>query len=383
MLGGSTTSLISLMNNLDFDRYEVDLQLFQNTGELIDYIPKKVNLLSPAKKYKSTFTKNLAFLFSGYLFKALFKSLQKKKIKLDMTVISEFVAKKNSRKNKKHYDYAIGFLEGWSARYLAYGVVNAEKKYAWLHSTFANITKDPKSQIPWMNLVDKIVFVTDACCEDFKKTMPEMADKAITIENITDSALIRKRSEDISEEDIPYKLFCNSEKFKIVTVCRIDISTKGLDRIINAAKDLKNRGKDFIWYVIGSGRDEAKFNELIKMSNLEDRLFAIGIRMNPYPFIKAADIMCMPSRYEGKPMVITESMILGTPPVVTQYLSANDQIKTGIEGLVLPNEDNSLSEPLIDLINSPEKINIMREYLLSNDYGNTAYIKVIEKTLLN
>ena len=215
MLGGSTTSLLALLNNLDFEKFDVELQLFQNVGPLINYIPNNVRLLPPVKKCKTSIQKNLAFLFSGYAFKALFESLKQKKIGLSSSIIGDFIAKKNSIKNSVHYDYAISFLEGWSARYLAYGVT-ADKKYAWLHSTFANITNEPKAQLSWMMLVDKIIFVTDACRDDFKLAMPEMADKAITIENITDGEIIRKRSEDPLIDDSEYASFTTSQKTKII-----------------------------------------------------------------------------------------------------------------------------------------------------------------------
>lgn len=382
MLGGSTTSLISLVRNLNFDEFDIDLQLFENKGALIDYIPKNVRLLPAAKKHKSNIAKCFSFLMSGYFFKALFAGLKKGRFAFSSAVKGEFMAKKGSKKNKNHYDYAIGFLEGWSDRYLAFNV-NADKKYAWLHSTFANITRNPQTELSWMKLVDKIVFVTDACRDDFKKNMQTMASKAITVENITDSALIRKRSEEIPHNDRDYEIFLSSKKTKIVTVCRIDIRTKGLDRILNSAKQLKDSGADFLWYIIGQGPDTEALSCDIKDKGLSDYVFAIGLRMNPYPFIKAADIMCMPSRYEGKPMVITESMILGTPPLVTKYLSAEEQIKNGIDGIVVENQNNSIAAPLADLIANPDKLTAIKKNLILTEYGNSNYIKVIEKTLFS
>lgn len=382
MLGGSTTSLISFIKNLNFDEFDVDLQLFENNGKYIDYIPENIRLLPPAKKHKSNFSKCVHFLISGYFFKALFAGLKRKRLALSSAVKGEFIAKKGSKRNKNHYDYAVGFLEGWSDRYLAYGV-KADKKYAWLHSTFANITRNPAAELPWMEKVDKIVFVTDACRDDFKKSMPQMAQKAVTIENITDSALIRKRSEEIPQSDREYERFASCEKTKIITVCRVDIKTKGLDRILNSAIKLKESGCEFLWYIIGSGPDTDALSCKVSEKGLSDTVIPIGIRMNPYPFIKTADIMCMPSRYEGKPMVITESMILGTPPLVTKYLSAEEQIKNGVEGIIVENEEDTITAPLMDLILNPEKISFMKANLLSNDYGNTSYMSVIEKTLFN
>jgi hypothetical protein len=90
-------------------------------------------------------------------------------------------------------------------------------KYAWLHSTFANITSDPGAELPWMKKVDKIVFVTDACKTDFEKVLPEMSNKTMTVANLTDSRIVRERALQIDDSDVKYQEYVKSKKFKIIT----------------------------------------------------------------------------------------------------------------------------------------------------------------------
>lgn len=382
MIGGSTTALLSMLNCLDPEKYEIDLQLFRNQGPLLDMIPGHVNLLPDAELYKGTkgrLVKLCKFLFKGYAFRYLWKKCRKADTK---SVLAAFQSKELSKKNEKVYDYAIGGLEGWSDWYLAFGT-KATKKYGWLHSTYANITSEPTSELPWMERVDKIVFVTDPCRTAFNETLPQMAEKSITIENITDSEIIRKRSLQIDENDTDYRKFAESGAFKIITVCRLTISVKGLDRIVNAAKELKTQGHRFLWYIIGDGEDKAKLLELIKIADVGDCVVPIGKRMNPYPFMAAADIMCMPSRYEGKPMTVTESMILGTPPVVTAYLSAHEQIQNGVEGIVAENRDDTIGSCVHRCMCDVQFLKNMRAYLQSREYGNAAHIEQIEEKLFS
>lgn len=54
-MGGSTTSLLSLMNSLNPEKYEVYLIMYRNTGNMISYIPKHVTILEPAVKEKSIY----------------------------------------------------------------------------------------------------------------------------------------------------------------------------------------------------------------------------------------------------------------------------------------------------------------------------------------
>ena len=171
------------------------------------------------------------------------------------------------------------------------------------------------------------------------------------------------------------------EGLKLVTVCRVTVSVKGLDRIVSAAADLKKQGVPFIWYIIGDGEDTDLLSGMINDAGVDDVLVMIGKRLNPYPYLAAADLMCMPSRYEGKPMVVTEAMILGCVPVVTDYISAEGQIENGVEGVIVPNDDTSVIGALTDLSNDRERIKKMRETLLSRKYGNTEYIKEVEAKL--
>ena len=382
IIGGSTTALLSLLNNLDPDKYEVDLQLFRNQGPLLNAIPDHVKLLPEAERYKGIkgrLAKLCKFIFSGHAFRFLWHKCRGGNARAEL---SAFQSQTLSRKNKKEYDYAIGFLEGWSDWYLAFGT-KAKKKYAWLHSTYANITKEPTSELPWMELVDNIVFVTDSCREAFCETLPQMAEKSVTVENITDSEIIRKRSLQIDKNDADYQTFATSEKFKIITVCRITIQVKGLDRIVHAAKVLKEKGYAFLWYIVGDGEDKEELQAMINSAEVGDCLMLIGKRMNPYPFMAAADIMCMPSRYEGKPIVVTESMILGVPPVVTEYLSAREQIKNATEGIVVENRNDSAVDGVLRCLQSKELLDSMKQHLRTHEYGNADYLLDVEKKLFS
>lgn len=383
IIGGSTTALLSLLNNLDKEKYNIHLQLYRNEGPLLDMIPSHVTLLPAAERYRGKsgrLWKGLKLLFSGHFFRALFGTKGKAGGRFARGVLLDFQAKHLSRRCEKHYDCAIGYLENWSDRYLAFQV-KADQKFAWLHSTFRNITDTPKYEIAWMKRVDKIVFVTDACKENFKEEMPAMAEKAITVANITDSEVIRQRSLSKDPTDEALMQFLSFSGLRLITVCRLDSHVKGLDRIVLAARKMKETGQAFLWFIVGDGEDRALLGRMIEEAKLADCLIPIGKRYNPYPFIAAADAMCMPSRFEGKPVTVTESMILGTPPIVTSYLSAREQIEDGWDGIVTENTDEGILPPLLGLLEDKAPLVKMKANLKKRDYGNTDYITETEKIL--
>ena len=381
IIGGSTTSLLAQLNNLDPQKYDIDLQLYRNEGPLLDMIPAHVSLLPAAERYRGKagkIRKLLKFAFSGKAFRYAWLKATKKHRPANM-IKGDFQVTGLSRKNTKTYDYVIGCMEGWSDKYAAF-MTRGAVKYAWIHSTFSKISPEATRPLPWMAPFKKLVFVSDSCRDAFYEQIPEMNGRAITIENITDDDIVRERSL-AKEDDAFLERMRSAEGLKLVTVCRVTRSVKGLDRVVSAAKALKKNGVDFLWYIIGDGDDTDALSNMIAAAGVGDKLIQIGRRMNPYPYLAAADIMCMPSRYEGKPMVVTEAMILGAVPVVTEYLSAREQIRAGEEGVIVENNDTSIIDTLLDLSSDRDRIAKMKDVLISRRYGNKEYIKEIETEL--
>src|SRR5207245_6286319 len=60
--------------------------------------------------------------------------------------------------------------------------------------------------------------------------------------------------------------------------------------------------------------------------HLESCVRFVGLRRNPYPFIKHADLLVLPSRNEAFPNVVLEAIALGTPVVATNCTPALSEI---------------------------------------------------------
>lgn len=385
LIGGSTTSLLSFLKALDKEKYDVDLLLYKNEGAFLKMIPDGISVLPEAFCYNSSVGKVIKLIkgiFGGYMFRA-WKYNRKRGAKgFSEQIMADFQALGLSRKISTRYDYAVGYMEGWPDRYVAY-CVKADKKYCWLHSTFRNIAPVPELEKKWMKDTDRIVCVADSCRTDFCEAMPEFSSKCITIENLFDSDFIRKQGSIIYAEDVALKEFMSKKVFRIVSVCRLAIETKGLDRIVACAKKLKELGKNFVWYIVGDGDEREKLEEMVCGADLKDKIILTGKRNNPYPFLANADIMCMPSRWEGKPMAVAESMILGTPCVVTEYLSAREQIRDGIDGIIVENNDISIQDAVLKCIENESLLRSLKNNLKKRKYGNEEYIKYIENILFS
>ena len=150
----------------------------------------------------------------------------------------------------------------------------------------------------------------------------------------------------------------NGKKNILLSIGRLD-EQKGFDLAIKAAKILKDSGVNFCWFIIGQGELEGFLKQLIHENGLENEFKLIGVRKNPYPYIKNSLIFVQPSRYEGKSIVLDEAKILEKPIVVTNYTTVYDSITHGLNGTIVDSNDEKLANAI--------------KYLIENDALRKAY----------
>ena len=117
-IGGAEKSLITLLSNLDYSKYDVDLFLFYQKGEFLELLPKEVNLIEVPDTFK-IFIKNPKESVNELIKKRKFKLLMFKGLEIISLVINKFILKKeyigwnyiaeSINTIPKNYDVAIGF----------------------------------------------------------------------------------------------------------------------------------------------------------------------------------------------------------------------------------------------------------------------------------
>lgn len=91
---------------------------------------------------------------------------------------------------------------------------------------------------------------------------------------------------------------------------------KGFDQLLKAMPFFKC---DYNWKltILGGGRERPNLEAIITEHNLENNVFLPGFTPTPWPQIGAADCFLMPSRFEGLPNAVLESLSIGTPVIAT------------------------------------------------------------------
>lgn len=377
VVGGSTTALLSMLKEWDYNKYDIDLILYDRGFPFEKDIPHQVHILNGRKSFgNNKIGKGIRYAFSPYWIKKKLYSIKYKDSRAGLYAIGQFKAARISSKLKKKYDIAIGYLEGWSDEFVAYNV-QAAQKIMWIHLDFANVEYINRELTEkYLSKADKIVCVSTECLKNFNALFPNLSTRSVYLPNINSSEYIKEKSLEILDDD-NLKHVKNCRKFKIISVCRLSIYHKGIDRMIWAAAAMKKSGLIFEWYVLGDGFERKKIEDIIRDNDVKDCFFLFGAKMNPYPFIKEADVFCLPSRYEGKPIVITETMMLGIPPVVTEYASAKEQIENHVEGIIVPNADDTIKGALESVYNNVELLEFLKKQLNMREYSNKGDVEKV------
>ncbi|ULL13897.1 glycosyltransferase [Paenibacillus sp. H1-7] len=350
--GGGEKSLVTLLNKIDFDRYDVDLFLLVHEGLFMEYIPPQVRLLPLTDTYR---------LFSLPLFESFRKLLLGGHgllacNRLMFSLISR-MGSNISRKEQytwkylaaslkrlpQSYDVAIGFLENTST-YFCVDKVNAVKKVGWVHIDYEKLGMDPNFDRPYFKKLDSIVTVSEQCAQVLKQRFPEEQHKVEVIYNIVSPSMIHAMAEQV---DNIYKK--QDDEIVILSVGRLHYQ-KGFEMAVESCKKLVDRGYNVKWSIIGEGEERGKLTALIEHYRLNDHFHLLGLRSNPYPYIKQADIYVQTSKFEGKSIAIDEAKILNKPILVTNFSTAKDQIEHGRDGWIVAMNADAIADGIEKLI---------------------------------
>lgn len=374
-VGGVERSLVSLLSNFDYFDNEVDLMLYRHTGDFMNLLSDKHKLLPEVKEYamyrksiKETFDDKLYVLaITRILANVNSKILGKIKNIEEVGYIQMQLMWKYALPFlpilDKEYDVAISYL--WP-HYFISEKVKAKRKIAWIHTDYSTIETNIDMDLNMWNKFDYIMAVSEQCKNAFLKKYPSLKGKVRVMENITSPEFIRKMAEEDIEENIK-----EDDSFKLVSVARLS-HAKGIDNAVRALKILHNRGLTNIkWYVVGYGGDEEMIRKLIRENNLEESFILLGKKINPYPYMKFADIYVQPSRYEGKAVTVGEAQILGKPVLITNYPTAKSQVRDKYDGVICELSIEGIANGIEDLFNNIDKLKLLEDNCKNSDYSNS------------
>ncbi|SEM18805.1 Glycosyltransferase involved in cell wall bisynthesis [Aquimarina amphilecti] len=138
----------------------------------------------------------------------------------------------------------------------------------------------------------------------------------------------------------------------VLSYGRISEDSKNYSFLIRAYAKSRLPKKGIKLIIMGDGPDKMKIQNLVKELRIENYVVFKGFSDNPFPYVKQALYTTLTSNYEGFPMVLIESLAMGTPVVSIDCKSGpSEVIVTGENGiLVLSNKEKAFTEALNKMI---------------------------------
>ncbi|MBN9647089.1 glycosyltransferase [Terrisporobacter glycolicus] len=378
-IGGGEKSLVNLLNQFDYEKYDVDLFLFSYGGIFEQFLPKEVNIIPLPEKYidfnlyfgqsllNMIKKRNLSQIYNKSMF-TLINNVTKDKFNADQ--YNWKYLRSSFEKLDKKYDVAIGYLEK-SSIYFCIDKVNANKRIGFIHTHYEKSGMNENIDKKYFKKLDNIVTITEECLDVLKRRFPECKDKMSVIYNIVSPSTINNMILNSDENIIKKK----DKQITIVSVGRLD-KAKGYELAIDTCKELVNKNFNIKWYVIGEGEERESLTKLINENSLQKNFILLGLKSNPYPYMQDADIFVQTSRYEGKSIALDEAKILKKPIVVTNYETAREQIDNEINGLIVDMNSNDICNGIERIIKDSKLRDRLCNNLSKIDFGTE---KEIEK----
>ena len=389
--GGAEKSLVSLLNALPSDMFEIDLLAIDPSGIFLKQVPQAIRILEPPGAMVCMSAK---ITDKRFWQRATLKLLL---VKL-RCILGNHLRGGGSKTRRSHsqyyndiwqkhipnlgfkYDVAISYIDGLN--YYVIDHVTAGKKILWCHNDYNKLEFNPSYDHRYYEKSDKICTISELCRKSLIENFPDLEDKFEVIENISSPRMIDVQADMFDEMESAKDGFILDKRFKIVSIGRLT-EQKGFDFAVEAAEILKNRGLDFCWYILGEGPLRKALESAIQAKGLSDNIKLIGIRSNPYPYIKRADVFAMPSRYEGKSIALDEAKILHKPIVVTNYPSVRDAIEDKQTGLIVNIDSESIAKGIQILHDDI----VLRKTVVSNlcksNYGNEEQVVAKFLSIIN
>jgi glycosyltransferase involved in cell wall biosynthesis len=350
-LGGTEKSLLNLIDTLP-ESTDITIMMMREHGELLSAIPAhvRVQVIDHSKDVCHAVESNFVTLAKeqlgkGRLLSAFRAMLYYMRSKMQKGTDLYYKFMKHSLPSQQEaYDVAVAYAgpNTFISNYVL-DKVSATQKIQWVHFDVNKIYFDVSINRNLFHQFDKIVCVSEDVQGHLLKKIPELAAKTAVRYNVIPYQTIDTLS---NEAATAMDLVRNN---KIVTVGRLT-EEKGHMGFLSTFRKLKDAGLDFVWYIVGDGNCRQELEAKIQELKLESHVILLGKQMNPYPYMKQADIYLQPSRYEGHCVTILEAKYLHKAIVCTDFSGAREELQDMRTGLITSFEDADKLEKMTRII---------------------------------
>ncbi len=299
--GGSEKFVSTLCNNINTEKFEVRLAVINNdkafyniTNQAIEVVDLQKNRvlfsLSSIKQTVNNFQPDIIFSTANHLnlYLSIFKNQFKSTIK--------FIAREASIVSINSQQAKMPVLYNWLIKncYHRFDCIVCQSTYM------------------QQDLIDNYKIVTG---------------KTVVIHNTVEA---------VQSEFIQPREKNEEREYKFLTVSRLTYE-KGVERLIHAVGLIS---VPFKYYIIGDGNKKTELQKLINELHLQDNVFLLGEKTDPFAGMQDADLFLLGSYYEGFPNVLLEAGTNGIPVIAFNVPGGIAEIiKDKENGILVPDND--------------------------------------------
>ena len=346
-MGGVEKVILSLLNNLNKEKFEMTLQVSLYQGELRDKVPSDIRYIKNNKGKEDFSHQSLTRTFQ----------LLVRNLKVRLFNLFPSISDKIYLKEKFDIEIATSYTD---FEFVLNSSNKFSKKIGWFHSdiTFPKLQPAVPKILNQIPKFDYFIFGSQQTKDIFTQTYPnfKLPENQVILNAIP--------IEEIKQKAVEYVPDFGTKDPVFVSVGRLH-SRKGYHKLIEVHNKLIKDGFAHKIIIIGDGEEKDNLENLTKMHGVQNSFVLLGSLLNPYPYVKNADFFVMPSESEGWPLIIADTLILQKPILSTAVGGIPEMIRH-LENGYLINYDTD------------EMYNAMTEFL-----SNTNMIEKIKKGLEN
>lgn len=365
-MGGVEKVLLSMLNNLDRNKFDISLCLNLNQGELRNTIPSFIPTTILARG-KEDFPKNKILNKLCLILRGLKLALYRK----FPFIVDQFILK-----NEADIEIATGYT-------MFSDVLNSSnkksKKIGWFHSdiTFPKLQPIVPQLLNQIPQFDYFIFGSQQAKDIMIKTYPkvQLPPHQVILNAIPMEELKEKAKTFSPDFETTSPIF--------VSVGRLH-SRKGHHKLLEAHAKLLKDGFLHQVIVIGDGEERETLTQRIHQLGVQSSFLLLGALLNPYPYIKNADFFIMPSESEGWPLVIADALILQKPIISTQVGGIPEMITHKKNGFLTQYDTQSLYEAMKEFLTNQSLISHIQENLKESEkqFDNQKIFQSVERILI-
>jgi glycosyltransferase involved in cell wall biosynthesis len=309
--------VINLYNHFDRETIDPSLVVWQNTGKVAHFLKTEKPVIETDAGLRRP-----RLFFRLFRYRKILKELQPDVIlsfvpvtNVSMAVISAVVAKSAPIVMCEHAFISRAFANG--------------EYYGAFRSLYKCMMK------PMYNAIAaKLIMTAVAGKNDAVDNWRIREDKIEIIHNPQDISELRRRAAEAFDHE-----WLRDKKVPVIVGAGRLTRQKGFDKLLAAFKLVSDR-REARLLILGRGELEKDLRAIAKESGISDRVQFLGFQTNHIQYISRADLFVLSSIWEAMPMVVAETMAVGTPIVAFDCPSGpREMLDDGECGFLVPDQD--------------------------------------------